>query len=184
MYLCLSKIETPQFKNSTLQINKNLKMGAAMCKKKSQVEPLYPMILIGSEDGYLQQFDYDGNLRIDFGKIADGAIFSMDFQGDIIFLGTSTGVLLQYSFKTEGLVKNYGDQVNNDPFTETAEESPCIQSPQKPNGPGPQSALKPTMQIGNLDSIKAILSLTINGNLLFVGCGSPRVKIYGIQEQQ
>jgi hypothetical protein len=159
-------------------------MGAAMCKKKSQVEPLYPFFLVGSEDGYLQQFDYDGNLRIEFGKVADGAIYSMDFQGDVIFLGTSTGVLLQYSFKTKGLVKNYGDQVNNDPYSETAEESPCLPSPKKPNGPGSKSFLRPTMQIDILDSIKAILSLTINRNLLFVGCGSPRVKIYGIQEQQ
>lgn len=155
-----------------------------MCKKKSKVEPVYPFILIGSEDGYLQQFDYDGNLRIDFGKVAGGAIYSMDFQGDIIFLGTSTGVLLQYSFKTKGLVKNYGDQVNNDRLTEMAEESQGLASPKKPNDPICQDAPRPTMQVGNLDSIKAILSLTINGNLLFVGCGSPWVKIYGIQEQK
>jgi hypothetical protein len=159
-------------------------MWAAMCKKKSQVEPVYPFFLVGSEDGYLQQFDYDGNLRIDFGKVAGGAIYSMDFQGDIIFLGSSIGVLLQYSFKTKGLVKNYGDQVNNDPYSETAEESPCLPSPNKPNGPGCNSFLRPNMQIDIQDSIKAILSLTIYGNLLFVGSGSPRVKIYGIQEQQ
>jgi WD40 repeat protein len=159
-------------------------MGAAMCKKKSKVEPVYPFILIGSEDGYLQQFDYDGKLRIDFGKVADGAIYSMDFRGDIIFLGTSTGVLLQYSFKTKGLVKNYSDQVKNDPLTEMKERSPGSPSKKQPYGAISEDAPRPTMHVGNLEYTKAILSLTINGNLLFVGCGSPWVKIYGIQEQK
>lgn len=94
-------------------------------KTKFEQKPLaYPIILlpinqikkiriyyvfVGGSDGYLKQYDYDGEMVNDFGKIHKGLIVDMDYIDDNLLVAESDGGIKQYSIESQSELADWGN---------------------------------------------------------------------------
>jgi WD40 repeat protein len=66
-------------------------------------------VFVGGSDGYLKQYDSDGNMINDFGKIHDGLIVDMDYINDNLIVAESDGSIKQYSIESQSELADWGN---------------------------------------------------------------------------
>jgi WD40 repeat protein len=66
-------------------------------------------VFVGGSDGYLKQYDSDGEMVNDFGKIHNGLIVDMDYIDDNLLVAESDGSIKQYSIESQSELADWGN---------------------------------------------------------------------------